>query len=167
MGFKIKFSGATHNLEILERRPHLRVRIDDREYEISAHGDAEDGRQVIKISGKPIHFARAHVSDRQILRMAGRTFETHLIDPRSEAGAAAGGHDHVRAPMPGSVIQVHKQPGDTVARGEALLTIESMKLQMTLSAPRDGLLARMLRGAGDTFGKDEIVAELEPIADRD
>jgi biotin carboxyl carrier protein len=50
-----------------------------------------------------------------------------------------------------------------VARGETLVTIESMKLQMTLLAPRDGRLAGVRRGVGETFDKDEIVAELEPL----
>ena len=164
MSFKINVDGSSHNVEIVARRPHLRLRIDDREYEISASGDAEDGRQTLEISGKPIHFVRVHVGDRQILRMAGRTVETSLVDPRSEAETDASAHDHIRAPMPGSVAQVHKQPGEAITRGETLVTIESMKLQMALLAPRDGRLARLLRGVGDTFDKDEIVAELEPLA---
>jgi acetyl/propionyl-CoA carboxylase alpha subunit len=167
MGFKINVDGSGHNVEIVARRPHLRLRIEDREYEISASGDAEDGRQTFEIAGKPAHFARAHLGDRQIVRMAGRTVGTSLVDPRSETDADASGHDHVRAPMPGSVMEVHKQPGETITRGETLITIESMKLQMALLAPRDGRLARLLRGVGDKFDKDEIVAELEPMAVRD
>ena len=38
--------------------------------------------------------------------------------------------------------QVHKQPGEAITRGETLVTIESMKLQIALLAPRDGRLAR-------------------------
>jgi len=58
---------------------------------------------------------------------------------------------------------VHKRPGEAVTRGETLVTIESMKLQITLLSPRNGRLARVRRGIGDTFDKDEIVAELEPL----
>jgi acetyl/propionyl-CoA carboxylase alpha subunit len=167
MGFKITLDGAPRLVEIVARRPHLRLRIEDREYEISSSGDADDGRQRLEILGKPIHFTRAHVGDRQILRMAGRTAEARLVDPRSEADASAGGQDHIRAPMPGSVVELHKRAGETIAHGESLLTIESMKLQITLLAPRDGRLTRFPRGVGDTFDKDEIVAELEPLAVQD
>lgn len=167
MSFKISLDGANHNVEIVARRPNLRLRVDDHEYEISAPGDVDDGRRTIEISGNPLHFARAHDGDRQIVRMGGRTLETRLVDPRSEADASGGGQDHVRAPMPGVIVHVHRVPGAVVARGEALLTIESMKLQMTLLAPRDGLLARLPRSVGDAFDKDDIVAELAPIADRD
>ena len=163
MSFKINLDGRSRVLEIVARRPRLRVRVDDREYEISAVGDDGDGRQTLEISGRPVHFARVHVGDRQILRMAGRAAEARLVDPRAESEADAGGHDHVRAPMPGSVTQLHKQPGESITRGETLVTIESMKLQMAILAPRDGRLARLPRGVGDRFDKDEVIAELEPL----
>lgn len=167
MSFRVNIDGSSHYVEIVARRPLLRLRIDDREYEISAGGDADDGRQTLDISGKTVHFARAHDGERQILRMAGRTVETSLVDPRSGSGAGAGGQDHIRAPMPGSVVQLHKLAGEAITRGETLITIESMKLQITLLAPRDGHISRFPRGVGDRFDKDEIVAELEPLAVQD
>ena len=163
MGFTIHLAGVAHEVEILARRPNLRLRIDDREYDVTSVDEEGDGRRTIAVDGATLRFVRAHVSDRQILRVAGRTVEATLIDPRDEAEASGGDHDHVRAPMPCSVIEIHKQAGDDVARGETLVTVESMKLQMTLLAPRDGRLARMRRGVGEKFDKDEIVAELEPL----
>jgi len=162
MAFQIELDGAAHEVEILALRP-LKLLIDGRECVVTAPDGGEDGRQRIEIDGKPFSFARAHVGARQILRLDGRTLEARLIDPRDAIDAAGAGHDHVRAPMPGTIVHVHKQPGETVSRGEALVTIESMKLQMTLNAPRDGIIASLTRGVGETFDKDEIVAELEPL----
>ena len=162
MGFSITLDGAAHEVEILELRPRLKLRIDGRAYTVTGEQQEEDGRHRLEIDGRPVSFARVHVGARQALRIDGRTFEAVLVDPRDEADAAAAGHDHVRAPMPGAVIQVHKRVGEPVSRGETLLTIESMKLQMALAAPRDGVLAELKRGVGETFDKDEIVAELEP-----
>lgn len=163
MGFTLHLDGVAHEVEILARRPHLRLKVNGREYEVTSAGEEDDGRQRIEIDGKAHRFVRAHVGNRQILRMAGRTFEADLLDPRDAAVAGGAELDHVRAPMPCSVVEVHKQPGDAVARGENLVTIESMKLQITLLAPRDGTLAKVWRGVGETFDKDEIVAELEPL----
>jgi len=163
MGFTIHLAGVAHEVEIVARRPHLRLKIDDREYDVTSLDEEGDGRRTIAVGGATLRFVRAHVGDRQILRLAGRTVEAALIDPRDEAESGAGDHDRVRAPMPCSVIEIHKQAGDDVARGETLVTIESMKLQMTLLAPRDGRVARVRRGVGEKFEKDEIVAELEPL----
>lgn len=85
----------------------------------------------------------------------------------SAAQEQAGGSDEVRAPMPGSVIEVLRAAGETVARGEKIMVIESMKLQTTLAAPRDGVLAEVLFAVGDTFNKDAAVARLEPMAGED
>ena len=89
-------------------------------------------------------------------------FEAKLIDPRDrQQSRRQAATISVRAPMPGAIVSVHKAAGDQVTRGETLVTIESMKLQMALPAPRDGVIADVLRGAGETFDKDEIVARLE------
>ena len=98
--------------------------------------------------------------------MAGRTFEATSLRSRATRPKATAGRrsDSVRAPMPGSVVEVHKRPGDGVARGETLVTIESMKLQIALVAPRDGASAPSpaWRPARRTR-RTTIVAALEPL----
>lgn len=160
MSFKLTVDGVEHSIEIVRRRPHLVVSIDGREHEVSAPGSLEDGRQMIEVAGSQLHFARAHSGDTQIIRLEGRTYETAIVDPRS--AAQAGLHDDsVRAPMPGLVVALHKKAGESVKRGETIVTIESMKLQTALLAPRDGCIAELLRAEGETFEKDEIIARLE------
>ena len=56
---------------------------------------------------------------------------------------------------------MHKQQGEDVLRGETIVTIESMKLQTALAAPRDGRIAALLRREGETFDKDEVIVRLE------
>jgi len=165
MAFKLWLDGRVHEIEIVARRPHLVVSVDGREHEVSAAGTREGGRQTIEIGGLPVHFARAHIGDLQIVRLSGATFEARLLDPRSQAEQSGAGRDHVRAPMPGAVVAVHKPAGAAVKRGEAIVTIESMKLQMALNAPRDGVIAELTRGEGETFEKDEAIARLEPRAE--
>jgi 3-methylcrotonyl-CoA carboxylase alpha subunit len=164
MAFKVMVDGRAHEVEIVRRRPHLVIRIDGREHEVSLPGDIGDGRQTIEIAGLPVHFTRAHAGDHAIVRLAGRTFEASLVDPRSEAEAGGGGPDHIKAPMPGAVVSVHKAVGDAVKRGETIVTIESMKLQTALVAPRDGVIAELNRKEGESFEKDEVIARLEATA---
>jgi biotin carboxyl carrier protein len=161
VAFKITIDDRIHEIEIVRRRPHLVVRIDGREHEVSVTGRLVDGRQAIEIAGTSLHFTRAQAGDRQTVRLNGRTFETTIVDPRSETPGAGGSHDHIRAPMPGAVVSVHKKAGDEVARGETIVTIESMKLQTALVAPRDGRIAELLRAEGEMFEKDEVIVRLE------
>jgi acetyl/propionyl-CoA carboxylase alpha subunit len=165
MAFKLWLDGEVHEIEIVARRPHLVVSVDGREHEVSAPGTREDGRQSLEIGGLSVHVTRAQSGNRQIVRVSGRTFEARLLDTRSEADETGGGHNHVRAPMPGVVIAVHKQAGATVKRGETIVTIESMKLQMALTAPRDGVIAELMRREDESFDKDEVIARLEMLGE--
>jgi acetyl/propionyl-CoA carboxylase alpha subunit len=165
MAFKLWLDGGVHEVEIVARRPHLVISVDGREHEVSAAGTRDDGRQSLEIGGMPIHVIRVHSGDREIVRLGGRTFEARLLDPRSDAHQSGAGRDHVRAPMPGAVVAVHKQAGAEVKRGETIVTIESMKLQMALTAPRDGVIAELTRKEGESFDKDEVIARLETLGE--
>ena len=163
MAFKLTVDGHAHEIEIIRRRPHLVLRVDGRDHEVDDLGERGDGRRWISIDGRMRPYVRAQADDVQIVRFEGRTFDIGLVDPRAEAGGAGGRLDVVRAPMPGRVVAVHTSSGALVKRGEALITIESMKLQMALVAPRDGVIAALPRSEGETIEKDEIVVRLEPV----
>ena len=163
MGPVLHLDGVAQEIEIVARQPYLRRRVNGRVYEVTAAGGADDGVHRLEIDGLRHDFTRVQVGDRQYLRMGGRSFEASLTDPRDATRASGATLDGVRAPMPCGVIEVYKQPDDAVARGEILVTVESMKWRIALVAPRDGRLARAPQRAGETFEKDALVAELEPL----
>lgn len=161
MPLHLTLDGEQHEIEIVRRRPRLLLRVDGREYEIE--GAARGATGSIAIDGESVAFARALVAGQRetcFVRLKGRTHEIELIDPREESAGHDSTRDEVHAPMPGAVISVHKKPGDPVVRGETIVTIESMKLQTALTAPRDGVLKEVLKGPGEKFDKDELLARL-------
>lgn len=166
MAIKLTLDGKVHDVTIARRRPHLVLVIDGVEHEVTSLPGLGDGRKSISVGGHDVEFARALLRDRQIVRMGGRTFDVGVVDPFSQGGAGGGGQDALKAPMPGAVVSVQKQAGDKVARGEAIVTIESMKLQTALPAPRDGVIAKILKGEGETFEKDEVIVTLEPEGEK-
>ncbi|MFN0022294.1 MAG: acetyl/propionyl/methylcrotonyl-CoA carboxylase subunit alpha [Parvularculaceae bacterium] len=68
------------------------------------------------------------------------------LAPAAEAGAGA---DVVKAPMAGAVTSVSVQQGDRVSKGQTVATIEAMKMEHQLKAPRDGVVAEVLAKIGD------------------
>jgi biotin carboxyl carrier protein len=82
--------------------------------------------------------------------------------PQRRAGAASSTDNEVRSPMPGTVLSVHVKAGADVEEGEALLIVEAMKMEYTLSAPRAGRVARVEANAGDQVLVDAVLVELEP-----
>ena len=161
MSFPLLLDGTRHEVEIIRRRPHLVLRISGRDYTVQDTGGPGDGELLLTIDGHHITAMRAASDAGQDVRCNGRSHAVALLDDSAEGGAD-GGLSELRAPMPGAVIEVHAAPGQHVSRGEPLLTIESMKLQTVLSAPRDGTVSEITVAQDETFGKDQILARLAP-----
>ena len=88
------------------------------------------------------------------------------IEEMTQAAASARGPDPVRAPMPGLIVRVAVQPGDTVEAGQAVAIVEAMKMENELRAPAPAIVRAVHVGAGDTVDKDQVLVELErPEAD--
>lgn len=90
------------------------------------------------------------------------SLELQEFDPIAHAadGAASGGR--LTAPMPGKVIAFLAKAGDAVKAGQPVAVMEAMKMEHTLTAPRDGTVEELLYGVGDQVGEG---AELLKLAD--
>jgi pyruvate carboxylase len=106
----------------------------------------EDGTRTVffELNGQP---RPIRVADRsQVARRPPRR--------KAEAGNAA----HVGAPMPGTIATVPVHAGQTLAKGEALLTLEAMKMETTVRAERDGVIREILARPGlQVDAKDLLV----------
>lgn len=96
------------------------------------------------------------------IHLDGRTHLVRYLDPvRSLAGdAQAGADEGSRAPMPGTVVAVHVEPGVAVSPGDALLVIESMKLETTIRATRAGIVDAVHVHEGQSFERDQLLVSL-------
>ena len=59
------------------------------------------------------------------------------------------------------MMMIKASPGDEVAQGQALVVMESMKMELTLEAPRAGKVARVLVQVGQMVQLGEPLLELE------
>jgi len=95
--------------------------------------------------------------------MRGAQYRLHYADPlhRPESADAAGGG--LAAPMPGTVLEVFVQVGQSVTAGTALMLIEAMKIEHTVTAPFDGTVTEVRFKAGDQIAAEGIqLAVMEP-----
>ncbi|HEX4305086.1 MAG TPA: acetyl-CoA carboxylase biotin carboxyl carrier protein subunit [Solirubrobacterales bacterium] len=78
----------------------------------------------------------------------------------ADADAAGHGEASLEAPMPATVVQLRVEPGATVTAGETLVVLESMKMEISIAAPRDGEVAEVLVAAGDQVERGATLIEL-------
>ena len=64
-------------------------------------------------------------------------------------------------PMPGLLVKLHVAEGETVQPGQPLATVEAMKMENILRAEKEGKIARINAGEGDSLAVDEVILELE------
>ena len=70
----------------------------------------------------------------------------------------------LRAPFNGKVIAVQARPGATVARGDVLLVLESMKLEHALAAARDGVIKAVHVAPGQQAATSQVLVTFEAVA---
>jgi len=77
------------------------------------------------------------------------------------AGQAAAGDGAIVSPMPGRIIAVAVKAGEAVARGQKLVTLEAMKMEHSLAAPFDGIVAELNAAEGAQVSEGTLLARIE------
>ena len=84
--------------------------------------------------------------------------EITLVDIMAHIGEESAAVGSLKSPMPGQVVAFKVAVGDSVKKGEPLAVIEAMKIEHTITAPTDGVVAELLFGAGDLVADgDELL----------
>jgi 3-methylcrotonyl-CoA carboxylase alpha subunit len=84
--------------------------------------------------------------------------------PRSEPArrrARSGGVHQVTAPMPAMVIKIHVTPGDAVKKGDTILVLEAMKMELPVRAPGDARVKAICCQEGELVAADAVLVEFE------
>jgi acetyl/propionyl-CoA carboxylase alpha subunit len=152
MHHAFKLNGQEYNVELSRGRDGYRLHFEDRVIEL---GFAALNPAYIATHGDDV-----------FIHFEGETYQLTYEHPLERLAHSAHGaaDDGLRAPMPGSLVVVHAKPGQKVAKGEALLVMESMKMETTLVAARDGTVAAVHFATGQTFDRDALLLSLEPAA---
>ncbi len=82
------------------------------------------------------------------------------IDLLAHAGEDQDEGGRLTAPMPGKVVSFAVQAGDKVSKGQALAVMEAMKMEHTIAAPADGVVAELLYAPGDQVAEGAELLKL-------
>lgn len=83
------------------------------------------------------------------------------LDTASFDYASSSDNSSLLAPMPGKIISVSVKAGDTVCEGDALMIVEAMKMEHTISAPRDGVIEEIHFAENDTVPGQAALLKLQ------
>lgn len=159
-----RLNGEQFSIDLPEGRHEGRVRL------------TAPGEGWLYWEGRPsqtVPFCVRRQGEQIYLWVAGQTFTLPLAPsgPRRSGGrgvADGGGAPHsgeLKAPMPGTVLQVRVRPGDAVAENQPLVIMESMKMEMTLSAPKAAIVGEVLCEEGQLVALGAVLVKLETPSD--
>ena len=74
--------------------------------------------------------------------------------------APVGGHS-IKTPLPGVILDVKVNVGDTVAKGQTVVVLEAMKMENNINADRDGKVAAIQVAKGDTVADGAVLVVME------
>ena len=145
------------------------IRYDDGQ-EIRVTGDWTPGDQLahMVVDGSPLVLKVSKISQGFRIRTRGADMDVRIRSPRQAELASLmpeklppDTSKMLLCPMPGLVVKVDVEVGDEVQEGQALCTIEAMKMENILRAERKGVVAKINAGSGDSLAVDEVIMEFE------
>jgi len=113
----------------------------------------------IEIDGKNQRFYVHRKRDVVEVWVGGRTYRLGQIQKGQESDDSG----EVRALMPGRIRRIEVSAGERVAAKQPLIIMESMKMETTLAAPRDGIVAEVKCHVGQTVEIGELLVVVEEV----
>ncbi len=151
---------ASHQVTVALKDEAYHVRADA--LDVQAIAWIEDDRLILTLEGQrhalPFHSHGAVIS----LWLTGAAHDVRLIDPLTPPAAAEAATGGLAAPMPGTLIRLHVKAGEAVARGAPLAVMEAMKMELTISAPHEGVIGKVLFAEGDLVPEGAVLFALNP-----
>ena len=122
---------------------------------------AGDGAFDVQFAGQRLR-AQVHVLGEQCHVFAPQGAAVlGLADPLVHAGEVHSEGGRLTAPMPGKVVSFAVKAGDKVSKGQPLAVMEAMKMEHTIAAPGDGVVAELLYAPGDQVTEGSELLRLE------
>ncbi|HXH03856.1 MAG TPA: acetyl/propionyl/methylcrotonyl-CoA carboxylase subunit alpha [Candidatus Competibacteraceae bacterium] len=146
----LRFREGEHEYTVVAhyRPEHYRMELPGGVREVRGRLD-ETGRLHAELDGHQFGATLVRRGEEFTLFYQGRAYTLSLYNPLAAAMEAGVESGSLNAPMPGSIIAVLVQQGDTVDKGAPLMILEAMKMEHTIAAPRAGRVERLNYRVGD------------------
>jgi 3-methylcrotonyl-CoA carboxylase alpha subunit len=157
---------AERRLSATRRDEEWLLRVDGHELAARAEPGPDGGLALVLDGVRSRAIVLSHGTELAVF-VDGAGWRLAEIDPLAPREGAQASSGRLTAPMPGRVTRLLVEPGARVRRGDALMVIEAMKMEHTVAAPADGVVAAVHFAVGDPVEEGaELIALAEPEPER-
>ncbi|MCF8266892.1 MAG: biotin/lipoyl-binding protein [Ignavibacteriales bacterium] len=140
--FKFSIQGNNYEVEIQNIEDNIaEVEVNGSVYKVEIHREIKTTKTPVLVRKQVIPSSEADKS------------KTSSPSERKGAGL-------IKAPLPGTILEVKVRPGDIVKFGDKLLVMEAMKMENNITADREGKIAAVKVNQGDSVLEGDILIEI-------
>ncbi len=161
MRYRFQSGERVYEIAVERQGDRYQASLDGHSYDFEVL-DNQPGQLSLRFDGKPVTLYWAADGGQKWISETGCAYRLEKPSPRqAKAGGEAGGGEAVRAPMPAQVRAVQVSEGDMVEKGQTLLLLEAMKMEIRVKAPIAGRVQKLLVTPGQAVEKEQALAELK------
>ncbi len=152
--------------ELLKGKKRMKVRVGNQDYDVCLE-EKEGNSYRIRINHHVLHVWGATDRSEVHLDIEGHLFifrRPDILDERYMGAGSAdqkGMNDRIEAPLNGRIVQINSKEGDVVESGEALLVIESMKMENKILCPQSSLIKKIHVSVGEQVHNKQLLFTLD------
>lgn len=132
----------------------ITARVGDETFTLRA-SPAANGGLLLDFGDRRLVAHTANAGDDRYVHINGATYALATAESTKARRRSTAGDGDLSAQMPGQVIDVLVDAGDTVAAGQTLVILEAMKMEIRVNAPTDGVVERVLVSKGDVVERGQ------------
>jgi biotin carboxyl carrier protein len=118
----------------------------------------EDGRLVAVDGPSAMEGSAISIGETVWVTIDGAVFEFHV--GRTSQSRRTGEHDALTPPMPATVVRIAVRAGQSITRGDLLVALEAMKMELPVRAPRDAVVGAIHCREGELVQPGQILLDL-------
>jgi len=164
----VSLQGQSHNTLIKADKAGSDVTIGGETLRVEGDWTPGDPLARMMVDGSPLVMKIGKISGGFRVRYRGADLKVHVRTPRQAELASlmlekvpADTSKLLLCPMPGLIVKIDVSVGDQVHEGQALCTVEAMKMENILRAEKKGVVAKINAVAGDSLAVDAVIMEFE------
>ena len=162
MRYTYQHNGQTYTLSLsMQTNVQFTVSIGERTIPLQIQ-NLPNGGWRLHLDGQTYTIYSAAQGDQRFVQVDSDTYTLTVPNAKPTRRKSSTQGDELTAQMPGQVNAVLVQAGDVAARGQTLLILEAMKMEIRVTAPTNGLVQQVLVQAGDVVERGQHLVIFEP-----
>ncbi len=164
----VMMSGESFATHISADREGATVTLAGQDFRITSDWKPGQPLAHLNVDGTPLVMKVARIPGGYRLRLRGADMKVHIFNPRQAELARLmpeklppDTSKLLLCPMPGMVVSINVEEGQDVFEGQALATVEAMKMENILRAERKGRVAKINAAPGASLAVDDVIMEFE------